>query len=482
MSRLVSLALSLLSLFSLPLRAAGRDQDTLTLAQALQEALAHNDRLADLHDAVEQADLSVHLARNVFAPKVVPNVQGSFGQTDVSNQTYRVDLSQRFSTGTEWRAGAGTTSAQIPSSQPGQPDIRFYNADTTLAVSQSLLRGVGRGIAQRGVRAAELHRADAGRQLTRAEQVLSIDVAAVYYRAVSGRTLVAVATNARDRSRKILESAEARLSAGLVSQLDVLRAQQLVVQAESQLADADAAVQDAHAELALLMGRSADTRFDVTTRIPRPPAPMPVEQAIQAALDHRPDLKSLEAGASDTRHALAFAKNQLLPQFDVNFLLTRRETARGFADSFRLGKFQAAAFFTISMPVDRTPQIVSYQQALIERDRRQRQVDYQRRAIANEVRRGARDRERLEHNLTAADAIIAIAQKEVEVANLRYEHGLSNNLDVVTAEGNLLAAESRKISVLAEAALSDLKFRALIGILDPRMDIGSAPPAASGLR
>src|SRR5262245_15127850 len=80
-----------------PARASG----ALSLADAVSEALVYNDRILNQHDSIEQADLGVRLAKNGFRPKVVPNMQGSLGQTDVSNQSYRLDLSQRLKTGTE---------------------------------------------------------------------------------------------------------------------------------------------------------------------------------------------------------------------------------------------------------------------------------------------------------------------------------------------------------------------------------------------
>ena len=110
-----------------------------------------NDQILNQHDATEQATLGVRLARNAFQPKVTPNVLGSFGQTDVNSQNYRIDVSQKFVSGTEIRLGAGTSTAQIPAIV-GEPssDIRFYNADTTLTLSQPLLRGLGPGVARSG--------------------------------------------------------------------------------------------------------------------------------------------------------------------------------------------------------------------------------------------------------------------------------------------------------------------------------------------
>src|SRR5437867_8802125 len=103
----------------------------LTLQQAVLEALERNERLLDQHDITEQAALGVRLARNTFQPQVTPNVLGSFGQTNINSQNYRVDVTQKFVSGTEIRFAAGTATAQIPSAAGDpQADIRFYNADT----------------------------------------------------------------------------------------------------------------------------------------------------------------------------------------------------------------------------------------------------------------------------------------------------------------------------------------------------------------
>ena len=62
------------------------------------------------------------------------------------------------------------------------------------------------------------------------------------------------------------------------------------------------------------------------------------------------------------------------------------------------------------------------------------------------------------------------------VAQLRYERGLSNNLDVVSAETSLLNAESRRILALAESAISRLSLRATLGNLDPQRDLADQTP------
>ena len=458
------------------IRADAQAPPVITLAQAVDEALVKNDRMLNQHDTIEQAALGVRLARNTFQPKVVPNVLGSFGQTDINSQNYRVDVTQKFTSGTEMRFGVGTSTSQIPGlpgvSGPG--DIHFYNADTTLTLSQPLLRGFGPGVARRSLTSAELRREDANRQQSLAEQQVALDVASAYYHVVAQQAIVEVAKTSLDRARKLRDASEAKLDAGLVSQLDVLRAQQLVAQAEIQLFDAQSAVEDARDRLTFAMGRPAGEPFEVQPEIPRAADPDIVsgaDEAVRTAVENRLDLKNLAASLADAAHQVSYARNQLLPQVDVNFALTRRETAESFGRSFGVDGFRFATFFNISTPVDRTPQIVEYQNALIDRDRRQRDALTLQRRIADDVKRALRERDRLQRTLLAAETSVDIGRKEVEVAQLRYERGLSNNLDLVSAEGNLLTAESRRIAVLADSAVARLSLRAMLGILDPRKDV-----------
>jgi outer membrane protein TolC len=146
--------------------------------------------------------------------------------------------------------------------------------------------------------------------------------------------------------------------------------------------------------------------------------------------------------------------------------------------------YKFATFFTIAMPVDRTAQQVEYQSALLERERRRRDADTLERQITDHVKHAVRERERLVRNVTAAETSVELSRREVEVAQMRYENGLSNNLDVVTAEQGLLHAESRRIQALADSAVAGLRLRAVLGIFNPRTDMSgpvSIPAMASNL-
>ena len=160
-----------------------------------------------------------------------------------------------------------------------------------------------------------------------------------------------------------------------------------------------------------------------------------------------------------------------MPQLDVNLALTRRETADSLGSAFGADNFEVATFFAISMPLDRTPDVLGLHNAVIARDRQSRAIGTLRLRIVGEARRAARQQQRLVRSLEVADASLEFAQREVELATLRYQRGLSNNLDLVNAEANLLGASTRRLSILAQLAVSRLSLLAVLGTLDPRTDV-----------
>jgi len=421
---------------------------TLSLRDAVARALDYNARLLDSRDGVEQATLSLNLARSEFRPQITPNMFGSFGGNDLSNQRYSLDFSQRFTTGTALRATVGSVSSQ---NQLGN----FYTGDTTVQISQPLLRGFGRSLTRRGLTSAESQLQTARRQRALAERQVVIDVASAYYAIVAQEELAAVAEQTVARSRELLAASEARLAVGRVSRLDVFRAQQLVAQSGARLLDARTAVEDARDRLRDLLGYDWDYLFSVAPGIPIPEASaITTDEAIAQARVNRLELQTALAAVDNAARAVAAARNQLLPQVDINATFTRRETADTLRESFGVDKFQFASFLSVSMPVDRTPQ----QTAL-------------RTAAMTLSRQAVRQQNRLRQALVIADTQISFAAQEVELAAFRYQRGLSNNLDVVNAEANLLAGRAGRVGLLAQLAVARLQLRATLGILDPRRDV-----------
>ena len=436
----------------------------LPLAEAVRVALLNNERILSSRESIDQARVGVNLAESAFGVKITPNVLGSFGQSDVRNQTYGVGTSRRFVTGTEVRMDVGASTFR---NQLGN----FYAADTTLLVSQSLLRGFGPTVGRRPLERASHQVESAQRQHALTEQQLAIEVAGIYYRLIAQRELAVAARTALDNAERLLQASEAKLQANLVSQLDVFRARQLVAESSGQLFDIEGSIEDMKDQLRFAMARDADGDFRVAAEIDARPEPVTSDEAVRLALANRIELRDAQAAVDEADRDIRFARHQLLPQLDVSLALTRRETADSLRGAFGLDRFEPVTFFSVSTPLDRTPELASLHTAVIQRDRRARGRDTLRRRIAQEARRAVRLQQRLANRLQSATVSVEFSEREVELATLRFQRGLSNNLDVVNAQANLLNATSRRLAVLADLAVARLDLRAVLGTLDVRRDV-----------
>ena len=185
---------------------------------------------------------------------------------------------------------------------------------------------------------------------------------------------------------------------------------------------------------------------------------------------------------ADAERQVSYARNQLLPQVDVNLALTRRETADTFASSFGLDGFKFATFFTISMPVDRTPQIVDTRtRSSIAIGAAARSLTLQRR-IADDVKQAVRERDRADaiagrrprpaSRSAAGSGSGSAALRDAAVEQSRCRHGREQPADGRGPANSSAGRFGRR----------QLSLRAMLGILDPRTDTRARPPHTRSTR
>ena len=453
------------SLCAAPLEGQSETEELplLSLSDAIELAFENSELMVELRDSLQQAKLSVNLARSFFSPKIVPNILGALGQSNQANQTYQLTVSKRFITGTEVRANVATTSSR---NQLGN----FWNTDTSFSVRQPILRGFGRSVSGRELARSEAGVINAERRQILVERQLSLQVASAYYRIVSQSRMAVVAEKTLDRAVHLLAASVAKLQAGRVSQLDVFRAEQLAAETEGQLLDARAALEDSRDLLRDLLELGHNENFRVDMEIPTPlELPTPEDAAI-LAVENNLEIQIARDAVTEAERAVAHAKNQMLPRLDLGVAAFRGKTSESIGDTFGTNDYEVTTFIAASAPVDRTAETIAFNNALIARDRRRRGlVRLQRQATTN-ARRAARQLARLFRSLELGESSAQFAESELEVATARYQLGFANNLDVVNAELNLLTTQSRVVAILADSALARLQLRDAMGILNPRQD------------
>jgi len=441
---------------------------TLTLKEAVDLALLQNDRIHAAADAVEDARLALRTAQAAFRPTFAPRILGALGNADgLSSQSYGFDLTQRFPTGTELQASVGTFSSR---NQLGS----FYYSDTTLSIAQPILGGGGADSARRQVESAERSIDTAIGAHEAARQTVAIEVAAAFYAIVAQQQTVDVAAKAVERSAHLLAVSEAKLEIGKVSQLDVLRARQLAREAESHLLDARAVAEDAADRLRLLTGLTLQDQFVIRSDIAARVDTAGLEVDVAVATERSAAVQRARQALAAAEAAARAARRPALPRVDFKVALTRRETGDTLRSSLGLNGFRVVPFLGISMPVDRGAAGGADASALdVARKERELRAAEMRAEI--DLRRAMRNHQRFLHSLASANDSVTFAASQVDVARVRFERGLSGNLELVSAEADLLAAQSRRSSVAAALAVARLEVKAAMGSLDLEKDFERQP-------
>jgi len=438
---------------------------TIGLSHAVAVALEKNFGILSAGDSVSAARLRETASRAQFNPAVTPRYLRS---TD--EQALGLDASQRL----PWTGGQLSASAAVRShvgtgtgTAADLSPSRF--SDLRLLLTQPLLRGFGPTATHFELDNSRRARETQERAYDLDRQRLAVQVAAAFYQVVQQRQLRAVAEQSRERSDGLLRASEARLEVGLVSKLDVFRAQLQAAQAEEALLRAEAGLDDALERFRILLGvPPTDPLEPEAVVLPETESepPEPVQALVERALANRRELEETRDQAGDARRAATVARQSLLPQLDLNLGLTQAGFGSTLAESFRGGDRGLTFFISTSYPLARAAAVAAKATADLEVAARDRALAQRRLEIETEVRAAAREMERIRKSIDLQGKAVEVAEQQLRLATLRYQRGLASNFDVVDAEASLMAARTSLVGLRTSYQVARIDMLRATGTLD----------------
>jgi len=434
---------------------------TIGLAGAVAMALERNFSLLNSADSVTTSRLREGVSRAQFYPKLTPRFQRSGDDSNLA-----LDAQQKL----PWTGGTVTASANLRSFTEGADLGPFpRTSDLRLVVTQPLLRGFGPNATFYSLRLSRRSREGQERQFELDRQRLAIDVARSFFRVIRQRQLLAVARQSLDRSEKLRRASESRLQVGLVSKLDVYRAELQASQAQESMVRAEASLEEELERFRTLLGLSPTEPLQPeTATLPEDVKDdlEPVEVLTQRALENRLDLMETRDEVGDARRSASLARQNLLPQLDLNLGVTQLGTGTTFGNAFSAAERRVNVFLSTSYPLERSSDAADKATAELgviasERTLRQRQLE-----LEAEVRGAVRELERLRKSIELQKKGMEVAEQQRRLATLRYQRGLASNFDVVDAEGNLVVARSALVGLLTDYQVAKVDLKRVIGTLD----------------
>jgi len=315
------------------------------------------------------------------------------------------------------------------------------------------------------------------------------DAARQYWDAIQARDNIRVQQLSVDLARKSYDRDRMALDLGALSRLEIYQSQSQVAQRKVELIRAQYSYREALDGIRRLIGADLDpaTR-NVEIVLDDDPASLPASaaqpesEAVQAALERRPELKVI-----DRRYAIddlnaRVARNSMLPRFDlgVNFgsnglggnqvpvsgplgggALTLIPGGLGDSLSQAFGFRSPTYGFSLQMtvPVRSSQAEAGLADSLVNKARDQ----YQRRSleqqIIQEVKRSVNELDMANAQIEAAKDARDLAQKNVEAQQQKYEVGGITAFELLDAQNRLASVEGVLVAAYANYQKSLISYR-----------------------
>ena len=301
-----------------------------------------------------------------------------------------------------------------------------------------------------------------------------------YWNLVAARDQVRVAQKSLETARALLDQTKTQYEVGVVSRVEVVEAEAGVADREFELirtANVFRNSQDQVIDTVLGRELAAMTSFQfVPTEDPESYElrQVDVELAVRQAFRERPELKIEDRQIEQGEVQLKFAKNQRLPQLDLEMRYgfvgvggdgqatpnldpsTPPPVPPGnssFSDSTRdyftgdgADNYRIQAIFSIPFPNTAARKRVVVSELELRRARTRRLRLEQ--TIILEVRGAARLLSASAQGIDAAERRRLAAEEQLRAEKIRLEHGESTPFEVLQRESDLVEAESQKIGAL----------------------------------
>ena len=430
----------------------------LSLDDAIRLALTQNLKLQNTRERLTSANISLESERSDFQVKIRPQVSGLFRRDETVEQNYGIQISKRLSKGGKLR---WTTRTWIDESLD-EP----YQTDITFAYTQPLLQGRGELSTTQSLVNAERNIQTQQRSLTLAQQQLMVSVASAYYGILRDQMLVEVNERALERAKLLLQAAEAKLKIGMASKMDVFRAELQVLTAENGAVDALESLENTKQQFNLLLGVDLERNFTLSSALVYEPIELNKELLIQHAKENRLEILEAQEKVYDVERKLKIAKQDLYPPLDISIEYTLSGEGDNFDDSLKIQDRSWGIRLDTSFDLDFASERSTYQQAQLSLNGAIRSLQSAQQDVMLDVLQAITSVQQAQARVQLQKQSVFQAEKQLELSELRYKKGLSDNLDVIDAEEALINANTRYYSVIVQYLIAKMRLKKVTGTLE----------------
>src|SRR5208282_3200142 len=277
---------------------------------------------------------------------------------------------------------------------------------------------------------------------------LVIRQAAGYYLDAQASVAEVEATESRVATSQALEKlARDQHEVGLATGVDVLRAQVQLRRDQQSLLVARDSYQTALLVLQRFLGLRPGAPIELAERLEFHGIPFPqIDGARRMALEARADYRALRAQREALAEQQRAARARYLPTFSVSG--NYGPFGRSFGQLPGIGLIQGTLSFTV-FDRDRSGEQKELESRLQRVDAQMADLE---RGIEQDLRKAILDLQSTEQQVSVTQAGVELAGSELKLSEDRFRQGVTDNIEVITAQGSLQSAQDDHITALARHA------------------------------
>lgn len=432
----------------------------LSLVEYVTLALRDSDSARNIQDSLSLTQLGTEGAEFEFETRLVPVAQLRLGANQ-GTQTLGLEAQRTIEFGTTFATGVASQKIKSDNFEVTNP----YSTRAFVRISQGLFRRWGKTYNRAPLTVAELEQQKDKLLAHRERQSLIVDAVQRFYATLLSQRLVEKSKQALIRAAKHLEAADSRQSAGLVSKVDVYRAELARLAAENALKDRWRA-QRSNAERLheLLALRDVEVlRLEDQIIAMTPVIPDDWEEALpQYRSDWRAHLTDIEIAEL----SLYRAERNLHPDLALSLVLERQGFGDSYSESTNLDQPDWSVQLELRSSLHLTEEKMALTRERIRRSKIARQTQALKRSIYREAREAFEDLAAEERRHRIGGERLEQAKLALELSQIRYQRGLSSNLDVLDAEAAYSQAELDILRTLVAYNVASVRLGHALGILD----------------
>lgn len=382
----------------------------------------------------------------------------------------------------------GVTNSRSTASGPFVSFSPSYGTDLALSADQPLLRNFGVDVNTRGIDIARNNLGISRESFRDTLRTTALLVDLAYFDLAYRRRNVEVVKESLFLARDQARITRIRIDVGASAPLDILQPNVQIAQTEEFLIRAVADVREAEDRLRRLMNLDPsewDRPIVPTDDVAYRPVTIDLANAVTTAFERRPEIRREDLVERNLRINYLFARNQRLPQVDLNLDYglsgvagrTLDQTGNpdptipqtSFPDAlqniFDRDFPRWTIGVTVGVPLTNIGARAAARQAELDIEQQRQIKANTRQGITIEVRTAVRDVETGARAIVAATTAREAAERNVEAERRRYENGMTTNFQVLQIQQQLSDARRTELLSIIGYQQAVARYEAAVGTI-----------------